>query len=55
VTLGDDVLAFFVRDGGGEEARPGGSVAGAEGAAAAARTPKARLPRPPRSPKMMGS
>ena len=55
VTLGDDVLAFFVRDDSGEQAPSGGSVEGAEGAAGAAKTPKARLPRPPRSPKMMGS
>jgi 16S rRNA (guanine966-N2)-methyltransferase len=45
--LGDDVIALFVRDEDAVLSAPG------EGAAAPAAGPKARLPRPPRSPKIM--
>jgi 16S rRNA (guanine(966)-N(2))-methyltransferase RsmD len=46
-TLGDDVIALFVRED-GAAAAPGTG----EAAAGPARTPKARLPRAPRSPRM---
>jgi 16S rRNA (guanine(966)-N(2))-methyltransferase RsmD len=45
-TLGDDVIALFVRDEDAVLSAPG------EDAPAPAKGPKARLPRPPRSPKI---
>jgi 16S rRNA (guanine(966)-N(2))-methyltransferase RsmD len=47
-TLGDDVIALFVREDGAAAAAPGPG----EVAAGAAEPPKARLPRASRSPKM---